>query len=337
MTTMGAEMHEEITAPRSADARLAPVLSIDGGGIRGIIPALVLAELERRAGRPIAEMFELIAGTSTGGILAVALTRPDAQGRPRWSAQEVAEVYVAYGPRIFDLRLTRSIKTAYGLINERYEARGLEEVLDRYCGESRLSESVTDILVPAYDVVQRQLFFFDSAKAKQDRTCDYPASLVARATSAAPTYFEPPVVGGGGPQGELVFVDGGLFANNPAMCAFAEAERGRFGRNIVMLSLGTGECTRPLPFEQVRHWGVAQWARPILGVVLDGVSMAIDQQLDALLGRERYWRLQTQLTEAKDDLDDATPENIARLQGQAKKLIEERSADLDRIVELLAR
>src|SRR5437763_1754690 len=205
--------------------KLAPVLSIDGGGIRGIIPAMVLAELEQRAGRPIAEMFDLIAGTSTGGIIAVALTRPGEDGRPRWTAQQLVDVYVEHGARIFDPDLLHAIRTLYGVINERYDASGLEEVLDHYCGDTTLAQSVTEILIPAYDVVNRSLFFFDSAKAQRDKSCDYPASFVARATSAAPTYFEPPVGRDGATSGELVFVDGGLFANNPAMCAFAEAER----------------------------------------------------------------------------------------------------------------
>ena len=78
------------------------VLSIDGGGIRGLIPALVLAEIERRTGRRIAELFDLIAGTSTGGILASALTRRGADDRARYSAEELVELYVTEGPKIFD-------------------------------------------------------------------------------------------------------------------------------------------------------------------------------------------------------------------------------------------
>ncbi len=318
----------------SSDAPVTPVLSIDGGGVRGIIPAIVLAELERRAARPVADLFQLIAGTSTGGIIAAVLTRPDGDGRPAWTAQQIVELYEREAAQIFDPDLRHSLRTLHGVIAEQYDARGLDELLDRYCGDSTLSQSVTDILIPAYDVVQRNLFFFDSALARDDPSLDYQARLAARGTSAAPTYFEPPLLRGG-PGGELLFVDGGLFANNPAMCAFAEAERGRFGRDILLVSIGTGEATRPLPYEQVRHWGLAQWARPILGVVLDGVSMVIDHQLSAILGPERYWRFQTVLTQANDDLDDATPENIALLKGHAQELIRSRSDDLDRLVDRL--
>jgi uncharacterized protein len=325
----------EISMSSDQSTELAPVLSIDGGGIRGIIPAMVLAEFERRAGRPIAEMFDLIAGTSTGGIIAIGLTRPGADGRPRWSAQQLVDLYLERGPRIFDPDLVHSIKTLYGMINERYDTRGLDEVLDQYCGGSTLAQSVTDVLIPAYDVVKRALFFFDSAKARADPAHDFSAAFVARATSAAPTYFEPPLFETGPLREDLVFVDGGLFANNPGMCAFAEAQRGRFGRSMLLVSLGTGSCTRQLPHDEVRHWGMAQWARPILSVVFDGVSMAIDQQLSALLGGERYWRFETILDEARDDFDDVSRRNLRRLMHQADRLIAERSADIDHVISLL--
>lgn len=308
------------------------VLAIDGGGIRGIIPAMVLAELERRADRPVADMFELIAGTSTGGIIAVALTRPGPDGRPAWAAQQLVELYEQEGPRIFERGRLGGL---HGIIDQKYDSRGLDEVLEHYCGETKISQTLTDVLIPAYDVVKRDVFFFDSARARQDPTFDYPAKIVARATSAAPTYFELPVVPGEPKREPLVFVDGGVFANNPAMSAFAEAQRGRFGRELVLVSVGTGSQTRPLPPEEIRHWGLAQWARPILHVVLDGVSIAIDQQLSAVLGPERYWRFQIELTRARDDLDDASPHNLELLKLEAKQLISERSADMDRLVERL--
>ena len=96
------------------------VLAIDGGGIRGLIPALVLAELERRCGRPIARLFDLVAGTSSGAILACALTRPDAM-----PAAQAAALYEREGPEVFDRSLLKRISSLGGLIDERYDARGL--------------------------------------------------------------------------------------------------------------------------------------------------------------------------------------------------------------------
>ncbi len=308
----------------------AAVLAIDGGGIRGIIPAIVLAELEQRAGRPVAEMFRLVAGTSTGGIIALALTRPGADGQPAWTAEQLVELYRQEGARIFESHLKHSMRAMYGLFAEKYEAMALEELLERYCGGSTLAQSVTDVLVPAYEVVNRRLFYFDSAAARRDPSHDFPADVAARATSAAPTYFEPPAV-----APELVFIDGGVWANNPSMCAFVRAQTLGLGPDVLLVSLGTGDQTRALRYEQVRHWGLAEWARPLLHVVLDGASMAIHEQLATILGPERYSRLQVTLTQASDDLDDARPENIARLERHARELIADRSAELDRLVKLL--
>jgi hypothetical protein len=98
---------------------------------------------------------------------------------------------------------------------------------------------------------------------------------------------------------------------------------------VVLLSLGTGQRTRKRPFEEIKDWGLAKWARPILDVVFDGVSDAVDYQLDHVLGGDRYWRLQTELTLASDDLDDASEDNLAKLRGQADDLIREQSDVLD--------
>ena len=110
------------------------VLCIDGGGIRGLIPALVLAEIERRTGRRTAEMGDFVAGTSTGGILACGLTRAGVDGAPRYSAQELANIYIEEGPRIFHRSLLKRIFSVEGWIDERYDDTGLMDALERYFG-----------------------------------------------------------------------------------------------------------------------------------------------------------------------------------------------------------
>ena len=106
---------------------------------------------------------------------------------------------------------------------------------------------------------------------------------------------------------------------------------------MVLVSLGTGERTHKRHFDEIKDWGLAEWARPILDVVFDGASDAVDYQLDRVLGPERYWRLQIELTLASDDLDDATEDNLAKLRGHAEELIRERSADLDAVLAKLWR
>src|ERR671915_411931 len=297
------------------------VLAIDGGGIRGIIPALVLAELERRSGRRLFELFDLIAGTSTGGILACALCAP-----APLPAEEVAAIYQEEGPTIFDRSVWQRIRSAEGLLDEKYDAGALDRALERFLGDKRLADTVPELIVPAYDMTEPGPFFFKTRNARERRPEDFPLTVVARATAAAPTYFEPL------PVGERALVDGGVFAVNPAMSAFAEVLRFHPSADVALLSLGTGQRTRSRRFADVDDWGLVEWARPILDVVFDGISDAVDYQLRHLLGDARYWRLQIELTRASDDLDDASPENIAELRRHAKELISDRSADLDAAV-----
>src|SRR4051794_8871456 len=180
------------------------ILTIDGGGIRGLIPALVLAEIEQRTGRPISSLFDLVAGTSTGAILACGLTRPQPM-----SAERLAALYEQEGPQIFDASLLKTITSVGGVIDERYDARELVKSLQRHLGGARLGEAVTRILVTAYDLEARQALMLR-------REDDFSMVDAAHASSAAPTYFEAVRVGA------RTLIDGGVFAINPAMLAYAE-------------------------------------------------------------------------------------------------------------------
>lgn len=300
------------------------VLSIDGGGIRGIIPALVLAELEARSGRRVAELFDLVAGTSTGGILACALTRPGAA-----PAAELVDLYRTEGPRIFRRSLGHRVRSLEGLVEEKHDDRALEDALVRYLGAGRLSDATTKVLVTAYDLQARQPHFFKSWRDDEDH--DAPLRIVARATAAAPTYFEPIEVAA------RSLIDGGVFATNPAMCAYAEAVVLTGAPPRFVLSLGTGRQTRPIPHAEAAGWGLVQWVRPVIDVVFDGVSDTVEYQLQHLMPPGGVVRLQTELTTASDALDDASARNLGLLEQQARDLIRREGAALDAAIAALTR
>ena len=214
------------------------VLAIDGGGIRGLIPAIVLAEFESRTGRRMGELVDMIAGTSTGSIIACALARPDPM-----PAQRIAELYEIEGPRIFDRSLIKKITSVGGLVDERYDSAGLVDALTRWLGPGRLADLDPPVLLTAYDIQARRALFLGSS--------DVTMIDAVHASSAAPSYFEPVRIG------DATLVDGGVFATNPAVCAYAQVG----GKLDLLLSLGTGEHTRPLPYDEVRDWGQLEWAR----------------------------------------------------------------------------
>jgi patatin-like phospholipase/acyl hydrolase len=310
------------------------VLAIDGGGIRGLIPALVLAEIERRTGRRTAEMFDLIAGTSTGGILACALARRGDDGRPAHSAEELAELYITEGPKIFHRSLLKRVTSLEGLIDERYDDEGLNAALATYLGDARLKETLTNVMVTAYDFQDRFAFFFRSSRARTNDEYDFSLAEAARATAAAPTYFEPIEVTDAAGAHTYALIDGGVYAVNPAMCALAEVTA-EGGELEVMASLGTGSQTKRHEFADVKGWGQVEWARPLIDMVFDGVADTIDFEAATLAG-ERYRRFQATLRYASDALDDASEGNLRRLEGDAGRLIAERTADIETLCEEIA-
>lgn len=306
------------------------ILSIDGGGIRGLIPALLLAELEAQTGRRVADLFDLIVGTSTGGIIALGLVMPGPNGTPQHSAQDLADLYLQQRSRIFQRSLWDELRNPGGLLDERYASSGIEAVLKEHFREIRLQEALTEVMVTAYDLEKRDPFFFRSRRAKLDARYDYPMWLAARATSAAPTYFELVMIPW--PDGDRdVLIDGGVFANNPAMCAYAEAQAAlREGRipaaEILLVSLGTGHFAKPIPFDDAQDWGLAGWARPILDVMFDGVADTVDYQLRQILPPEQserptYYRFQVTLDQDLDAMDAITTTHMEGLQRMARRIL----------------
>lgn len=322
---------------------LVAVLAIDGGGIRGIIPAMILADIERRTRSPICELFDLIVGTSTGGILALGLTKP-MNGRPQYSAEDGVRLYEAEGERIFSRSVWHRIHAMGNVAEEKYPSDGIESVLFDYFGEARLKDALTEIVVTSYEIERRTPFFFKSRYAKDPakKGYDFPMTQVARATSAAPTYFEPTKIETDDGSDYYALVDGGVFANNPAMCALAEAKSTHpDAADLLLVSLGTGELTRRMPYDDVKGWGLARWAQPILGLVFDGVSDTVDYQLKQLLpaknGAHRYYRFQARLDEGSDDMDDVGRTNLRVLKLLAETIIRDNSERLDALCqELLA-
>jgi patatin-like phospholipase/acyl hydrolase len=277
----------------------------------------------------VAELFDLVAGASTGGVIALSLTVPDVAA-PRWSAAQVVEMYRTEAPRVFRRPFTRLLTSLGGLLDERYSNRELEGMLTRYLGPARLSNALTDVLIPAYDLQLREPFVFSSRAARTDPALDAPCTRVALAACAAPTYFEPVEVL------DRPLIDGALFAANPAAAAYAEARRLRRDAEPVVLSLGTGSLRKPIDPSEARGWGEISWARPMFDIVLDGQSATVAGELDALLG-PRHHRLQIDLPPAADAPDDASPANIAALTERAQALIAERSDELDALAAELRR
>jgi uncharacterized protein len=340
------------------------ILSIDGGGIRGIIPALVLAEIEKRTQKQIFSLFDLIAGTSTGGILALGLTKPrlnldvcDSEPIAEYSAQELVKLYVEYGAEIFYEpffeKLFGPIEDIF--IQPKYSSKGREEILRQYFGDAPLDKNLKEVFVTSYDIEQRIPIFFTNKLEKQQTESRKFRNLcgsftvldAALATSATPTYFAPHrIPTTHNTNRYYTLVDGGLVANNPASLAIMEAqmskqenERVLNTKDILVVSLGTGSLTSVYPYNEVKNWGLLQWGKPLLNIVLDGGSEVVAGELERLFEfnnqTKNYYRFQTFLNAELEEIDNVKLENIRELQVAANRMIAEKSKEIDDLCSIL--
>ena len=295
------------------------VLAIDGGGIRGVIPARVLVHIEeilrvvsRNEKAKISDYFDLVAGTSTGGILTALILAPE----PGYSATDMVKLYVDYGAEIF----TRSARTKLidrnGLFHPLYQHEAIERILKTYLGDLKISELVRPCLMPTYNIETGTATFISSIEILQNPKSDCYVRDVLRATTAAPTYFAPTH------QGQDAFIDGGMFANNPALCAYIEATKFPSepqAKNIMVLSLGTGSINRHYPYEHARRWGRMAWIKPALEIYSSAASQTVNHQLEMIYmnkdREENYLRIEPNLNEfpVSRAMDHASDENIQSL------------------------
>jgi uncharacterized protein len=324
------------------------ILSIDGGGIRGIIPGQILVILEDKLkaktgndNARIADYFDLISGTSTGGILTCAYLIPDLENRPKFNARQVVDLYLKRGGDIFYVPLGHKLRTGGGVVDEMYPASALEKALDEYFGDTRLSGLLKPCLIPSYDIKRRMGHFFTQHDALKNAGWDYLVKDVARATSAAPTYFECSNIKSVS-EVSYPLVDGGVFVNNPTLCAYAEVQNEYKvqANNIVVLSLGTGFSKKEYDYNKAKDWGMIQWVKPIIDIMMSGVSEVVDYQLRQIFegadASNQYLRINTELPiDVSPDMDDASPENLKSLKELGTYTAQNYNAQLDALVELL--
>lgn len=281
------------------------ILALDGGGIKGTFTVGVLVELERLTGRRIADHFDLIVGTSTGGILALGLGLG-------LDVKTLLELYVKRGPDIFPA--SGFLGGYRGLFRQFWGARYRQEVLRRvlheYLGERRLGESAVPLVIPTYEALQGRLYLMKTAHHRRF-SADHRALAVdvAVATAAAPTYFRQaqfPLR-----PGES-YLDGGLWANTPTMVGLVEAVRffEQPLENIDILSIGTTDVTRS--FSDFRSAGVLGWNVRLIDVLMSAQAEAALAQAGLLLGR-RVLRIDTVRPPGTYALDKATPQKISEL------------------------
>nr|CAB3481231.1 unnamed protein product [Digitaria exilis] len=278
--------------------KLVTVLSIDGGGVRGIIPAVILAFLEEKLQEldgpdaRIADYFDVVAGTSTGGLLTAMLTAPGKNGRPLFDAKDLAQFYIDHSPKIFPQKnwiLSKIFNTLRMVRGPKYDGKYLHALLRQYLGNIMLDNTLTNVVIPTFDIAFLQPTIFSSFELKHRPLKNALLSDITIGTSAAPTFFPAHYFETKDDQGNtraFNLVDGGLAVNNPTLLAMSQVSKDiilgdedffpvtpvDYGKFMV-ISLGCGSTRRSrgaYSAKEAAKWGIFNW------LVKDGTAPVID-------------------------------------------------------------
>jgi len=273
------------------------ILSLDGGGIKGLFSAAVLAYLEEDLNIRIADHFDLITGTSTGGIIALAL----ASGM---SPKEIVHFYVVRGPHIFPSQRFADLRH---LMKHKFCPSNLKKSLRDCFGDQLLGDLHKMVVIPSYNIGDDDVYLFKTPHHERLRR-DYkvPVWKAAMATSAAPTYFSSFT-----DLDRIRLVDGGVWANNPSMVGVAEAVSMLDVplNSIRILSLGTTDELKSRP-KCLDNGGMWHWRKEAVNVILRGQSIGANTQVQHLLGKDKVLRVDPKVPDGIFKLDKISEDEL---------------------------
>ena len=299
------------------------VLSLDGGGIRGLISADILSyiegEINKKTSRnlKIGEYFDLIVGTSTGGILSSIYTVSDNEGKFKYSALDSKNLYLENGKEIFKRTFFRKLKTLFGLKRPKYSNSNLKNILVKYLGENTKMRDVnSNLMLSSIKLEDSSPYLF---KSYNENTYDNKLIDACLSTSAAPTYFPPHKVG------ESYLIDGGLAINNPTISAYIEAKKLFPNKKINILSIGTGSKVGNYNNDGVKTKGIIWWVKKIIDITLISSVKITEYQSKKLHDEanvKEYLRIEPNLFKSSTNMDDISDENITNMLSDSKLTIE---------------
>ncbi|XP_061341407.1 patatin-like protein 3 [Gastrolobium bilobum] len=354
--------------PKYENQNLVTVLSIDGGGVRGIIPGVILAYLESQLQEldgedaRLADYFDVIAGTSTGGIVASMLASPNskANNRPLFAAKDIVPFYLENSPKIFPQSrgiFAPLLEIVKALAGSKYDGKYLHELIRKTAGDTMLHQTLTNIVIPTFDIKKLEPTIFSSYQMEDNPVLDVPISDICIATSAAPTYFPAHYFTKQDEQGRVIkefnLIDGAVAANNPTLVAIREVIKQLIKKldgtsinpldydRFLVLSIGTGSNRSEHKYnaKMVSKWGIISWilnsgSTPIIDCYSEASTDMVDYHncvvFSALQSQDNYLRIQDD--SLKGDLtsaDIATKENLDNLVKVGEQLLKKTVARIN--------
>lgn len=335
------------------------ILSIDGGGMRGLIPLRVLEALDgrlRQAGVevPMHRLFDLMCGSSTGGLIAAGLAAPKAtggHGEVAASLGELRQFFEEDARALFThslrKRLSRFVTHPFGMFDERYDARVLDQMLKDRFGWTSMQSALTNLVLTGYDIEHRRTLLMGTAPGEADaRADDYYIWQCVRGAMSSPSFFEPAHLDNLTLGRQEAIIDGSIVHADPVLVAYAAARRqGWSPRDIVILSLGVGHAPdRAIQPAQAADWGAHGWMLPSNGAPIWSILTSAQSEgvadAAALLFNEMdgptYIRIDGLVPAEAEDWDNARPGNLLLLNGAADQIIRDHAQVLDRLALIMA-
>jgi patatin-like phospholipase/acyl hydrolase len=324
------------------------ILSLDGGGLRGVVPLTILKTIEAKTGKRIHELFNFIAGTSTGGLItaAISIKNPIEPTTPLYTLDDVMDVYVHRGNEIFPERtkIGNLLHDAEDLFKPKFSDDGIKAVFTDVLKNYRMLDCLNDVMMCSYDLNNNVPLFFKSRAARNNIAQNALLYDVCRATSAGPSYL---------PSYEFVYpndtedpnrncIDGGVYVNNPALAALVDFSKyhGQYLPSSVdepdidydkvfVLSLGTGSYTGKVSNSDTMNKGEIYWAQQISDIMMRGVNRATDYEMCEMMVQENYLRLTIAIdTDVHSEITNSTSETTQYLVAATNDMLVQKDKDI---------
>ena len=303
------------------------ILSIDGGGVRGIVAATILQEIEKRINKPLYKVFDLVSGSSVGSLIGGALCLRKADGTPKYSTSDLLDLMLKHSGKIFSN--SGIAKNIFALIvGPKYSDKNLNSVLKEIFGDVVMKDLITNFIVPSYDLYASQTVMF---RNWIDKYRDIKVSDITRCAVAAPTYFTPKKIIVDNKK--KLLIDSSIVCNNPIIAAYAAAQVLYPNEKLCCLSVGCGTVNKD--FSDLQN-SLLYWADRIMFVIIDAGLDAIDYQMSRIIKEcDTYCRISGNITYSKCDFSDASPGNIQNVKRDAQRIVQDNEPNINDFCNML--
>ncbi|HXF90659.1 MAG TPA: patatin-like phospholipase family protein [Candidatus Nitrosotenuis sp.] len=304
------------------------IVSIDGGGVRGVVPTVMIKAIEEQLGTSITKIGNVFAGTSAGSIIIGLLNVQDEEGNPRYSAAKALELSTRVIKDLFHNPLKRSIRTLGGLVGSKYSTKPLEAHLQQLISDARLGNTINPVVITSVDMKTDRPVLFTTFDALRDpEQSNIPLWMAIRASTAAPTYFKPL---GCEMKDKSTYAlgDGGLVSNNPEFLGLLYAKVLYPDHKYIVVSLATGKPHKEKRIKtRGNHAGsLLRMLKPTIESSLDTQSTLSSNMMNLIMKSEAnvdYYRIDVEVPKACAALDNASDKNLKCLVDVAQKRIQQ--------------